>query len=331
MAQTDSVCDRGSLADLANSMDAPVYEAEEAGKHTGCSALTLTPADYQVLLAELARTQAADAEKVARIYHLEQALDQALVYLEELRLKVQNQDFVEGQLAATEDFASVQQQAIARFKLQIAEQQQALDSQMLETQQRDQAIQELLATIETMTQAQQQEVERLRLRLSQDQLEAKAHRNRMGKQFQELQIALEAQQQRASELEAEILAVRTPVGLPSQQVAEMQEQILQQAQQVTEYETAIQYWKDRYATSQRQIAHIRDLVEQTLTELAIEDEAANLLVAELLAALQTIQPAMPPEHLELLPIALPLPRLGSVELPNFLVRRRAQAQDRAGG
>ncbi|NJR64289.1 MAG: hypothetical protein HC772_01485 [Leptolyngbyaceae cyanobacterium CRU_2_3] len=96
-------------------------------------------------------------------------------------------------------------------------------------------------------------------------------------------------------------------------------------------ETAIQYWKDRYATSQRQITHMKDLVEHSLSELVIDDEASNVVLSDLITAIQTIQPAMPPEHLELLPIALPLPRLGTVELPNFLVRRRAQARDQTKG
>lgn len=407
--------------------------------------LTLTLADYQTLLDELAQAQVLDKERVARIYHLEQALDQALACLEELRLKVQDQNILEEQLVATEEFASVQQQAIARLKLQMAEQQQALEAQILETQQRDQAIQELLTTIETMTQAQQQEIERLRLRISQDHQEAQSHRSRIGKQFQDLQLALESRHQRVSELESETLAARSLTAslqgqleasqqqirelsaslrqyrsslaqletqieqthvvleerqnraanlhrqqasseqssamttlqqdlakalrqiegleeqlaqqtlnctrlqqaqqeaeierdrlqgretLLEQQIAEMQEQILQQAQQVTEHETAIQYWKDRYATSQRQISHIRELVEQSLNELSLEDDAANAVVADLLMALQMIQPAMPPEHLEPLQVGLPLPRLGSVELPNFLVRRRAQSREHVGG
>ncbi|HEY9639880.1 MAG TPA: hypothetical protein V6C57_05320 [Coleofasciculaceae cyanobacterium] len=434
-----------ALGDRASALIFSHQAAGEVGEAAACLELTLTPGDYQALLDELMQAQALDQERVARIFHLEQALDQALCCLAEMRLQLQDQAILEGQLAATEDYASVQQQAIARFKLQIAEQQEALDAQILETQQRDQAIQELLATIESMTEAQHQEIERLRLKLSQDQQEAQTHRSRIGKQFQDFQAALESRQSRVSELEAETLAARTlTVSLQGQleasqqqirelstslrqyrtslaqleaqieqthlvleerqtrtarfqrrqtgsaeqtaittlqqdlakalrqvealeeqiaqqsiqqtrlqqshqeleserdrlqarettqdqQIAEMQEQILQQAQSVTEHETAIQYWKDRYATSQRQITHIRDLVEQSLSELVIEDEASHIVLADLITAIQTIQPAMPPEHLELLPIALPLPRLGTVELPNFLVRRRAQSRDQTQG
>jgi chromosome segregation ATPase len=448
--QIASICVNSVHAEMADARsqgdrtsDLPLFPLQ-AGGELGLE-LDLTLSDYQALLDELTQAQALDQQRISRIFHLEQALDQALGCLADMRLQLQDQGILEGQLAATEDYASVQQQAIARFKLQIAEQQAALDAQILETQQRDQAIQELLATIEAMTQAQQQEIERLRLKLSQDQQEAQTHRSRIGKQFQDFQAALESRQNRVSELEAETLSARTLTAslqgqleasqqqirelstslrqyraslsqleaqieqthviledrqaraaslqrrqsasteqtaiatwqqdlakalcqvealeeqlaqqsiqqtrlqqshqeleadrdrlqarevTQDQQIAEMQEQILQQAQHVTEHETAIQYWKDRYATSQRQITHIRDLVEQSLSELVLEDEAANAVLAELITAIQTIQPAMPPEHLELLPIALPLPRLGTVELPNFLVRRRAQAQDQTKG
>jgi chromosome segregation ATPase len=365
--------------------------------------LTVAAADYQTLLDELAQAQALDRERCTRIHHLEQALDQALICLEELRSQVQHQQLLETQLANTEDYASVQQQAIVRLKLQLAEQQQALDAQILETQQRDQAIQELLATIESMTQAQQREVERLRSRLAQDQLEVQSHRSRLGKHLQDLQTALESRQQRVSELEVETLAARTlstrlqgqlemaqqqikelstrlsqnrshleqfetqleqsasgrRLNSPTagdeidlqlaqqaqwqqqqqeleadrnrlqirlneleQQVAEMQEQILQQAQQEAEYETAVQYWKDRHASCQRQISHLKDVVKDVAEQLLPHPiQELNPLLGELLTTLQISLPTAKPESQPIAP--LPLPRLTTVELPEFLMRRRA--------
>jgi chromosome segregation ATPase len=432
-----------SQSDLAPESWSVAYQletAEENSENAVALGLTVTPADYQALLEELAQAQALDQERTTRIYHLEQALDQALACLDELRLQIQDQQILETQLATTEEFSYVQQQAIARLKLQLSEQQQALEAQILETQQRDQAIQELLATIEGMTQVQQQELERLKSRISQDQIEVQTHRNRLGKQLQDLQTALESRQQRVSKLESETLATRslnvslqgqleaaqqqikelsaslcqyrvnltqltqleqsqialgerhssavlaqrhqsapeqpptivslqqdiakaqrrmeeleeqltqrtmyqtrwqqnhqeieaerdrlqTRVIALEQQVAEMQEQILQQAQQATEQETAIQYWKDRYGTSHRQIAHLRDLLDQVLScQLVEADGTPRPLPAELLSDLQM---AIAPEKSELGPLpVIPLPRLGTVELPEFLVRRRAQ---QAGG
>lgn len=419
------------------------------------SELRLAPVDYQLLLEELAQAQQRDQERCNRIHDLEQALDQAMICLEELRLQLRDQHVLEAQLSNTEEFSYVQQQAIARLKLQIAEQQQALDAQILETQQRDQAVQELLATIEALTQAQQREVERLRLRIVYDQREVQTHRQRLSKQLQDLHTALESRQQRVSELEAETLAARslnsrlqgqletaqqqikelsrslyqhrhhlaqleaqieqaqhtqsagkaskwlagwhrsapsdieqTPSlatvqhdlaraqhqvedlerrwlqhtrwqhhqqeleaerdGLQArvqtlmQQVTEMQEQILQQAQQSAEYETAVQYWKDRYTTSQLHLAQVKELAEQLLTQSAVLVE--HPVVADLLNALKIALPPDQPsepssgkqsesseEPTEKLagpkPITpLPLPRLTSVELPEFLVRRRTPIQ-----
>ncbi|GAB4385335.1 MAG: hypothetical protein Kow00121_50140 [Elainellaceae cyanobacterium] len=394
--------------------------------------LTLAPADYQVLLEELAQAEALKREQSTRIHHLEQALDQSLGYVEDLRAQLKDQDILENQLATTEEFSHVQQQAIARLKLQLAEQQQILDAQVLETQQRDQAIQELMATIETMTQAQQQELERLKSYLAQDQVEGKNHRHLLAQQIQELQTTLESRQQRISELESETLSARTltaslreqlttaqqqikdlsirlqhhqadwtqlaaqlaeaqserihsthkprasssaepGAALPlqpdlmhahqrvevlesqlaqhvkrharwqhshqqveeerdrlqvrlttlEQQSAEMQEQILHQAQQATEYETAVQYWKDRFTVNQRHMAHLRELLEHGLS-LSSGTKEGNAAVTELL---QTLLAAI--ELKDSTSPTLPMSRLAAPELPDFLVRRRSRAREQS--
>jgi predicted nucleic acid-binding Zn-ribbon protein len=389
------------------------------------------------LAADQAAPNQAPNSTARRIQQLEQALDQALSYIEELRQQVQNQHLLETQLADTEDYASVQQQAILQLKSQLAEQQQELEAQILETQQRDQAIQELLATIEAMTQAQQREVERLRSRLAQDQRQVQSHRSLLGKHLQDLQAGLESRQQRIAELEAEtvtarlastrlqsqlekaqqqirelsarlshqhshlaqietqleqaqsessqtltgqnlagqnlagqsqsargdLLHSRSAAPIPAfaplanaqrwqqqevgaerdwlqarvsgleQQIAELQEQVLRQAQQKTEDETAVQYWKDRYRVGQAQLGHLKDLVQfvqsadlaPALQELLL---AIQLLPGEELFE-QTERPAGavgdPDQERSDLPVAplAPLPsRLATVELPEFLVRRR---------
>lgn len=390
--------------------------------------LASVPKAHQDLLEQLAQFQQLDQERRTRIHHLEKALDQAIACLGELRAQIHDQHFLETQLANTEEYSSVQQQAIARLKFQLAEQQQQLDAQILETQQRDQAIQELLVTIENMTQGQQREVERLRSRLAQDQVEVQTHRSQLGKQLYDLQGVLEARQQRVGELESEILAARTlgsrlrnqletaqqqikdlstrvlqhrsqrsletpgephsllrsvppthsaPIdsgattiehsgsstwlktpqqvdalekrlGLQlaqqarwqqqqhdlesdrerlqtrvtdmEQQVAEMQEQILRQAQQETEYETAVQYWKDRHLTHQHQNSHLKTLTEQLL---AANPQDANPLLIELLHALTALYSERSEKP------STPLPRLTTVELPEFLVRRRAAQKNMA--
>ena len=304
-----------------------------------------------------------------RVQQLEQALDQALACLADLRLRLQDQQHLENQLAETESYASVQQQAIVRLKLQISEQQQALEIQRLETQQRDQAIQELLATIESMAHSQQQEGERLRSRLAQDQQQVQSHRSRLGKHLQGLQAVLESRQQRLLELEAETQAARglsarlqhqledaqrqiqvlsrrfepellgtttlrsdrselswqfDPENLPprlgqlEQQIAEMQEQILQQAQQETEYETAVQYWKDRYLSQQRQLK--RSALSSTAQPL---NGWPDHLPDELPDDVPIAHPATENSFDE----SLPTPRLPTVDLPEFLVRRCSSKAD----
>jgi chromosome segregation ATPase len=345
------------------------------------SELTITPADYQTLLNELADAQTLNEKRMARIYHLEQALDQAMQCLGELKGQVQDQQVLEAQLANTEEFAYVQQQAIARFKLQIAEQSQALEAQILETQQRDQAVEELLVSVEVITQTQQRELERLRLKLMEDQRESQGQRTRLGIQLQDVQTQLESRQLRVSELEAETLAVRTAntslqVQLESAreqireisskspalvtlrqdfakargqveeleqqiaqqtlnqsrwqqihqemeserdrlqtrvtslelQTAEMQEQVLHQAQHAIEQETAVQYWKDRYLASQAEIMEMKERLKQ------VDDPVVRSLLAPPEKSIEKTEPR---------PFsAIPLPKLMTPDLPEFLTRRR---------
>lgn len=366
----------------------------------------ISAAVYQALLDELAQAQTLDHERVARIYHLEQALDQALACIEDLKLQVHDQAFLEAQLATTEEFAYVQQQAIARLKLQLNQQRQLLEAQASEGELRDQAVQSVLSATESIAQGQQDVLEQLRSRLAQDQSEVYAHRRRLEKQIQDLQKALESRQQRILELESESLTSRmltaslevqltaaqqqirqlclslsqhqtslanletqlaandatqlsleplmqpglqhelaiaqgkveeletqldrllkqqavwqqnyqelegdrsanqTRVEAMEREAAEMQEQILQQARQAEEYETAVQHWKDRYTTSQNQLLQLRDLLSQALAN-------GN---SELWAAIEPLLPAADGGA------SLSTTQLNAIDLPDFLVRRRA--------
>lgn len=62
-----------------------------------------------------------DFKLVQRVCLLQQALDQALDSLEELAVQVQDKHWVETQLASTEKYANVQQQAITHLKQQLAQ------------------------------------------------------------------------------------------------------------------------------------------------------------------------------------------------------------------
>jgi len=62
-----------------------------------------------------------DFKLVQRVCLLQQALDQALDSLEEMRAQVQDKRWVEAQLANTEKYANVQQQAIAHLKQHLSQ------------------------------------------------------------------------------------------------------------------------------------------------------------------------------------------------------------------
>jgi chromosome segregation ATPase len=71
------------------------------------------------------------------------------------------------------------------------------------------------------------------------------------------------------EEKSEISQKRT--SLLEQQVAEMQEQILQQAQQARELETAVQHWKTRGQNSEQNVAQLKEVLEHLLTDHSLAD------------------------------------------------------------
>lgn len=362
----------------------------------------LSAAEAQAMLAELSQVRISEHERVNRIYHLEQALDQALTYLDELRQQLQEQSILEAQLAKTEAFASVQQQAIARLKQQLQQLQHTLSA-------RDQVIlsilgimasaallppqstlvepqlsQEALDTpkqltldleidggdsgqvieLEMQLAAAQQHIQDLSALVTQLEMHLKQANAGLDKQqvleltlrqtkglvaernttitalhkdlaiaqikVEELETQLAKQlkvqakwQQNCQELEEERDRSQTRLVGSEKEIVEMQEQILQQARQASEYEAAVQHWKDRYLSSQRQIIQLKDLLEHALPQSLSESDThipINTALIELLTALQDITD---PELSDPLPLsAVPSPRFNKLDLPDFLIRRR---------
>lgn len=62
-----------------------------------------------------------DFKLVQRVCLLQQALDQAMESIEEMRGQIQDKQWMEAQLASTEKYANVQQQAIAQLKRNLAQ------------------------------------------------------------------------------------------------------------------------------------------------------------------------------------------------------------------
>ncbi|MBL1176412.1 hypothetical protein [Pantanalinema sp. GBBB05] len=191
------------------------------------------------LVTELAQAQSLAQEQVERIQHLEQALDQSLESLHELRLQMVDQRLLENQLASTEEIANIQQQAIAHLKRQLAQQQQILESQQNQTQQRDQSLHDLLTSVEAQAQAQQNKLEDLRTRIASDRAEVQAHQTHLEHQLEELQTTFDAQQERLMALEAEVIAARTQSSSLEVQLNQSQEQVRNLTQQLLARNAAV--------------------------------------------------------------------------------------------
>lgn len=289
--------------------------------------------------------------QINRIRDLEQALDQSLASLDELRSQIVDQHFLERQLASTEEFANVQQQAIQQLKLQFAQQKAELETKIQQAQQREREYQSLLDAAEAIAQAQQLELARLKRQLGSDRPELdlnpvdsqlhvlQADIELRRQQLQDLESQKQAAQSRIAELEVQVETLENQIARSittqallqqacrelevdreqsqhriaelERQAAEMQEQILSQAQQASEYETAVQHWKHRYQTLQEQIGSLRQLLGEKIAEIPPE-------VAELLATLEASSLPEPRSTFRSNPFNPDL----KIDLPEFLVRRR---------
>jgi chromosome segregation ATPase len=270
-----------------------------------------------------------------RIRDLEMALDQSLASLGEVRSQIVDQRFLERQLASTEEIANVQQQAIHQLKLQFAQQKAELEAKIQQAQQRERDYQILLDAAEVdalKTQVQDgetSEVEQvqvlqadLKLRRQQIQdLEQQKHAAQIQMtQLETLVETLEGRiarhmttqallQQVCQELEGDREQSQSRITELEHQSAEMQEQILSQAQQASEYETAVQHWKTRFQVLQEKAIALK----QFLAEQALSNEAAELLAS--------IDTSAPPD-LKSTARSNPFNPDLKIDIPEFLVRRR---------
>jgi chromosome segregation ATPase len=297
------------IAGLAASSQSNVGGTRGSGRRTRSE----TGASYQA-------DQALQAKQGERIRDLEQAVDQCQVYIQELKDQLANQEFLEAQLAATEETSQIQQQAIATLKAKLmAQESQA--AQLDRVLQQNQSLEAKLLEQEVRAQAQQVEIEHLQGQLNQDQqdlsdrqtlitdLETKLHRTKealVGQQdvisalqkaqgpdseknrviqglsknllsiqskFEALeteyssQLMLQAKLQHScQELEGQRGLYQDRIQQLELQVAEMQEQILQQAKQASEYEAAVQHWKDNCQYAEQSVLQLKSVLEQILTD-----------------------------------------------------------------
>lgn len=228
------------------------------------------------------------SDEKERIFHLEQALDQALCYLDELNVRVKHQAMLEEQITLTEEYAYVQYQAISRLQDDLVEHKDMIAQRNL-----------TITSLESDRALAQTNL----LSLQQDQLSLRQENAQWKNACQELQQECDRQHRKMLALEQENTA--------------MQEQILQQARQANEQETAVQYWKDRYASLQQGLHDVQKFLEEKMS--SPEQESDNgINIPNILACIQAIDKKDDgnADVDELSASSLP-----SFNIPDFLIRR----------
>ncbi|NDJ16635.1 hypothetical protein [Myxacorys almedinensis] len=298
-------------------------------------------------IADLIGMQECVQRQMRRIRDLENALDQSLASLDELRRQSVDQCFLERQLASTEEYANVQEQAIHQLRVQFEQQKVDLEAQICHTL-------DQLTAAETLAQAQQVELEKLRSgEFSPAPPEAETSPERSSKEapsrgsqkskphdwLTPKDWLRHAPKERVAELESQVQELETQIAKQittqamlqqacqeserdreqsqqrtaalERQAAEMQEQILSQAQQASEYETAIQHWKNRFYGIQDEALDLKKRLEEKGSALPEE-------ITEFLALFEEIPTAEPQST----PRRNPFNEDLKIDLPDFLARRR---------
>lgn len=148
-----------------------------------------------------------DFKLVQRVCLLQQALDQALYSIEELRSQAEERQWLESQLVKTEKYTNVQQQAITHLKAQLANL-TASQAQLLQT---------VRDRLDHLVDNQQILLNRLQLQLQQSEAELQTYLQHLRdhcQDWQTLEISADAQR---LELEAEVMIARSvTISLSSQ-------------------------------------------------------------------------------------------------------------------
>lgn len=293
---------RPSLANLSDSSSSHSASGRSEGKRSKKSDLTIAdrfdgqrqaPEALQIslepLLSKRVEAPLGESSEHTRIFHLEQALDEALRYVDELNTRVKHQAILEEQFTLTEEYAYVQHQAIDRLQTDLAEQKEAITQRNI-----------TIAALESDRSLAQTNL----LSLQQNQLNLRQENAQWKNACQELQQECDRQHRKMVALEQEHTA--------------MQEQILQQVRQSNEHETAVQYWKDRYAALQQELGSVQKMLEEKVNNS--HPEVAHADMADLLNYIQSIAP-QDKEGEDNDVNALSSSTLHSFNIPDFLIRR----------
>lgn len=161
-----------------------------------------------------------DFRLVQRVCALQQALDQALSSLEDLRGQLQDQQWLEAQLAKTEKYANVQQQAIAYLQCQLKD----------ITRNQRHLLHQLLVHLDGWVQDQQVALNRLQLQIEQGEAELQTFLHHIRSHSPDYSPFAPAADACQMDLEAEVMVARSvTVSLGTQlQAARYQIQTLAQ-------------------------------------------------------------------------------------------------------
>ncbi len=322
---------------------------------SGFAESTLRTHSAEIASDELKRLQERVETQGRRIRDLEQALDQSIASLGELRLQVIDQHFLEHQLATTEEIANVQQQAIQQLKLQFAQQKADLEAKIEQAQQRERDYQSLLDAAEQIARTQQVELDRLRAgvetTISQSAMRSERNADVPEQQLQLLQTDLELRRRQLNELEAQKQRSQARIGELEHQVSLLESQLARHMTTQVLLQQACQELETDREQSQHRIAELEgqaaEMQEQILSQAQQASEYETAVqhwktryqeLQEKLAALKPLlgEADLSPEVMAILAsIETALvsdPRVGvrsnpfsqdlKIDLPEFLVRRR---------
>lgn len=225
--------------------------------------------NQQQMQDELRQAYAQNQQQNKRIHQLEQALDQALSYVEDLRQQVQDQQRLEEQLATTEEYANVQQQAIVRLKQRLAEQ---AAERVAPTQPTPPDAEPFMPAATTKHSIARLDSYSLSSEFAGDLAKviaaAQAHIESLSTEIEERTTFQARLQHTCQEIMTERDQLCNRMATIEQQNAELQEQILKQMKQISDYETGLRHWKERYMATQQQFNQLKQVLKTALTHPA---------------------------------------------------------------
>lgn len=178
-------------------------------------------------------------------------------------------ELVQSQLRQSHDQTSLYQSQIHQLESQLEERQQALNDLEERLQRSNGMILSHQDMINALQEAQGSESNKNKViqGLSKTLLNTQNKLREIETDYGNQHLQQAKLQHYAQEIETRSSQQQVRVHTLEQQVAEMQEQILHQAQQAREQETAVQHWKDRYYASEQMIDQLRCVVAKLLADL----------------------------------------------------------------